>query len=108
VNDLTHLRPVERRILAMQAEGQSVEDIAARLRKSPRHVERMIEWTDVPRTGRPSRFARALEARILAMREEGHDHDEIGRRFRRSAANIRQIEALAFYRRALALLRGNG
>lgn len=105
--DITSLRPIERRILAMQDDGQTVIDIAGRLKKSPEHVERMIEWTEIPRSGEPYKFTEALEARVLALRADGHDHEEIGRRFNRSADNIRQIEALAHYRRAVELLRAD-
>lgn len=99
------LRPVERRILAMRDDGLAIEEIAGRLKRSPQHVERMIEWTSIPRTGEPYKFARALETRILEMRRQGIDHDEIGRRFKRSAENVRQVEALAHYRRAIDILR---
>lgn len=60
-----------------------------------------------PRSGEPYKFTEALEARVLALRADGHDHEEIGRRFNRSADNIRQIEALAHYRRAVELLRAD-
>lgn len=99
------LRPVERRILAMRANGLAIEEIAGRLKRSPQHVERMIQWTSIPRTGAPYKFARALEARILDLRSAGLDHEEIARRFKRSAGNVRQIEALAHYRRALDIMR---
>ena len=105
--DITSLRPIERRILAMQDDGHSVADIAGRFKRSPEHVQRMIEWTDIPRNGEPYKFTEALEARVAALRAEGHDHEEIGRRFNRSADNIRQIEALAHYRRAVELLRSD-
>lgn len=105
MSDITRLRPVERRILAMQDDGRTISDIAGRLKRSPEHVERMVGWTGIPRTDAPYRFTGALEARVLALRAAGVDHEEIGRRFKRSAVNIRQIEALAHYRRAVELLR---
>ena len=45
-----HLRPVERRILALRESGESTELIADRLRRSPQHVERIIAWTAIPRS----------------------------------------------------------
>jgi transcriptional regulator len=99
------LRPIERRILAMRDNGLAIDEIAGRLKRSPQHVERMIEWTSIPRSGEPYKFARALESRILDLRRAGVGHEEIGRRFKRSADNVRQIEALAHYRRALDILR---
>lgn len=100
-----HLRPIERRILHMSDSGLSSEEIAQRVRHSPEHVERMIGWTEIPRSRRPSKFTRALESRVLAMRDQGLGYEEIALKFRRSAGNIRQVEALAYYRRAVALLR---
>ena len=105
MTDTTLLRPIERRILSMRAEGLAVDEIAGRLKRSPAHIERMIRWTDTPRSGDPYKYSAALETRVLDLRREGLDHEEIGRRFKRGAANIRQIEALAHYRRALSLLR---
>ena len=106
VSETTHLRPLERRILAMHADGQSLEEIAGRIRKSPEQVERIIGWTDIPRSKRAPKYARALETRVLALRAEGMDHADIASRFRRSPENIRLIEALAHYRQAISLMRG--
>lgn len=89
----------------MRDSGLGSREIAQRVRRSAKHVERMIEWTEIPRSRRPSRFAQALESRVLALRDQGLDHDEIASKFGRSARNIRQVEALAYYRRAVALLR---
>jgi transcriptional regulator len=103
--DTTDLRPIERRILSMQRAGQGIDEIATMLKRSPQHIERMIRWIEIPRSGVPYKFSGALETRVLDLRRQGLDHAEIGRRFRRGADNIRQIEALAHYRRALALFR---
>ena len=105
MSDTTRLRPVERRILALQESGHSVDDIAGRFNRSPEHIERVIRWTEIPRQAEPYKFAQALETRVLALRDQGLDREEIGRRFKRSADNVRQIEALAHYRRAVSLLR---
>ena len=45
---MNQLRPIERRILAMRSRGVSVEEIAERLKRSPQHIERIIEWTEIP------------------------------------------------------------
>ena len=102
---MDRLRPLERRILTMRDSGVAITEIASRLGRSPQHVERIIDWTRIERTGEPYKFPRALEERVLALRAEGQDHEEIGRRFKRSAENILQVEALAHYRRALDLMR---
>lgn len=102
---LTQLRPMERRILTLQAEGVPVPEIARRFGRSPAHIERIIAWTHLPRSGNlrvsaPSAMAR----RVLHLRAAGESHDDIGRRFRRSGRFIRQVEGLALYTRALELL----
>lgn len=100
-----HLRPVERRVLALRDAGESSEQIARRLRRSPEHVDRIIGWTDIPRSGPPPRLAaRARERLVLALRGDGVDHGTIAERFGRSEGFIRRMEGLAHYRRALDLL----
>lgn len=102
---MERLRPIERRVLAMRDDGLATAEIADRIRRSPDHVERMIQWTDIPRSGPPPRTsARAMERRVLALRSLGLDHDEIAARFRRGPRFIRQVEGLAHYRRALEIL----
>ena len=100
-----HLRPLERCVLSMRDKGQSIEEIAGRLKRSPQHVERIIAWTELPRSGTASRTsARALENRVLALRQRGETYEDIGDRFRRSPGFIRRVEGLAHYRRAVELL----
>jgi hypothetical protein len=89
----------------MRDNGLGIDEIAQRLRRSPEHIERMIRWTGIPRSGDPYKYTAALESRVLDLRKAGLGHDEIGRRFKRGADNVRQIEALAHYRRALSLMR---
>ena len=99
------LRPLERRVLAMRDEGVNIDEIARRIDRSPGHVERVIVWTEIPRTGRPARRSpTALGRRVLALRAEGESHDEIGERFRRGPKYIRQVEGLAHYTQGLELL----
>ncbi len=100
-----HLRPIERRVLAMRDQGLNYEQIGARIRRSPEHVARIVQWTEIPRSGRPpTRTPRPIESRVLALRARGETHEQIGRRFRRSARFIRQVEGLAHFRLALDLL----
>lgn len=100
-----HLRPVERRILAMREQGQTPTEIAGRLKCSPEHVERMITWTDIPRSGASAKqFPRPLESRVLALRARGESHDEIASRFKKSPGFIRRVDGLAHYQMAVALL----
>ena len=100
-----HLRPIERRVLAMLDEGLDEVQIAERIRRSPEHVLRIIAWTEIPRRGvSPRRSPRPIESRVLALRAQGETHEQIARRFRRSTAFIRQVEGLAHYKLARTLL----
>lgn len=95
------LRPIERRVLAMVDDGVAVDDIAARLKRSPAYVRRMIRWARTPRTGPASRrLSDALERRVLALRRRGESHEEIGRRLGRSARSVRQVEGFAHFKQA--------
>jgi hypothetical protein len=89
----------------MRDRGMSLEEIAGRIKRTPAHVERIIAWTELPRTGPPSRrSSRALESRVLALRARGESYDQIGARFRRGADFIRRVEGLAHFRLAVDLL----
>jgi hypothetical protein len=100
-----HLRPVERRVLAMRDDGQSLEDIGTAFRRSSDHIGRIIEWTAIPRSGPPvNRKPRALENRVLSFRGDGASHSEIADRFNKSPEFIRRVEGLAHFRRAMELL----
>lgn len=100
-----NLRPLERRVLALREAGHEIDDIARRFKRSPEHVERILRWTEIPRSGPPPRLAnRAREERILAMRFAGEDHEDIAERFNRSPGFIRQVEGFAHYRRAMDIL----
>lgn len=106
-NDLTSLRPMERRILTMREEGVPIDEIADRMRKSPEFVERVITWTEIPRSGTErDPGLTPLESRVLALTADGEDHATIGRRFRKSERFIRQVEGLAHYRMGLELMSG--
>lgn len=105
MNQQAHLRPVERRVLAMREEGVHIEEIARRFDRSPAHMERVIVWTDIPRTGPRARTSPTARQRaVLRLRADGQSHDEIARRFKRSPKYIRQVEGLAHYTQGLDLL----
>ena len=100
----SNLRPVERRMLALRAEGIEVEEIARRFRRSPQHVERVLTWSKIPRVQEPDRpeGLRPIERRVLALRGQGLSYDEIGRRFNRGPDHIRRVERYAGFRTELA------
>lgn len=104
---LDSLRPLERRILTMREEGVSIDEIADRIRKSPDFVERVIDWTKIPRSGtsRPTGLS-PLETRVLALKAAGEDHETIAARFKKSDRFIRQVEGMAHYRQGLRLMSG--
>lgn len=91
----------------MRDEGQSLEEIGERIRRSPEFVSRIIDWTQIPRN-RPSADESfeltPMEKRVLQLREEGEDHQTIADRFKKSARFIRQVEGMAHYRKGLHIL----
>ena len=106
-NDRLHLRPLERRVLELHSGGMAVEEIATRFRKSPGFVQRVLDWTSIPRNGSSRDYdLRPLERRILAMRANGASHDEIASRFRKTVRFIRQVEGLAHFKESQRLLSG--
>ncbi len=46
------LRPIERRVLALKASGQTTAEIARRFKRGEDHIERIIGWTKIPRSPR--------------------------------------------------------
>ena len=102
---MENLRPMERRIIAMRDGGVPSDEIAKRFGKSAAQIERIFQWTAIPRSGPPrQRSPRAIERRVLTLRAAGETHAEVGARFRRSARFIQQVEGLAHYRLGLNLL----
>lgn len=100
-----HLRPVERRVIAMRDEGVHIAEIARRIDRSPAHVERVIAWTDIPRSGPPAkRSPTAIEQRVMQMRADGASYAEIAERFKRSPKYIKQVEGLGHYTLGVDLL----
>jgi len=88
----------------MRRDGITVEEIARRLKRSPQHIERIIVWTEIPRSDLPKRQDRPFEQRVLKLRADGESHERIAERFRRSPGFIRRVEGLAHYSKAIRLL----
>jgi transcriptional regulator len=102
---IEYLRPIERRVLDMQQEGVGVDEIASRIKKSPQFVERMIDWTEIPRNGNTSdRHLTPMQQRVLDLRAAGETREEIASRFKKGEAYIRQVEGLAHFKESQRLL----
>ncbi len=103
------LRPIERRVLALRAAGHDTVEIGRMFRRSPEHIDRIIEFTELPGRsgGGPDDAAalRPLERCVLRWRRQGAGHDEIAAKFRRSPRHIRQVEGLALFKKSRELLR---
>jgi len=99
-----HLRPIERRVLALRAQGLDMEEIGRRFRKSADQIERIILWTLIPRRRLPIHQGMTpKERRVLALRANGHGYEDIAMRFRRSPEHIRRVESWAQLRLELGL-----
>ena len=102
MGDHEFLRPIERCVLRLVADGVDHIEIARRFRRRPEFVDRVIRYAGMPRTSvQPAGYAlRPVERRILKWRASGAAHADIGRRFHRSAGHIQRIEQLATYKLA--------
>lgn len=102
MGDHESLRPVERCVLRLVADGVDHIEIARRFRRQPAFVDRVIAFAEMHRTGLETGGGalRPVERRILKWRASGAAHADIGRRFHRSAGHIRRIEEMANYKLA--------
>jgi hypothetical protein len=101
VND-GRLRPIERRMRRLTAEGVPAVEIGRRFCRSPEFVQRVLEMSELDRTPASPDASplRPLERRILRWREDGADSAQIASRFRRSPEFVERVEGLAHYKLA--------
>ena len=94
------MRPLTRTVTKLDRDGMPIGEIAWRLRRSPGHIARVLEWSRLHRSAAaPVRVAdpvlRPIERRVLRARSEGVDRAETAARFRRSPQHIANIERYA-------------
>ena len=101
IDDQTGLRPIERVIIRLQADGQTVPEIASRIGKRPGTVERILAMIELredsgtrPSSGSDSGL-RPLERVVLRMLADGLSYGEVANRVGRSGAQVRRIEGYA-------------
>jgi transcriptional regulator len=99
--DARDLRPIERRVLTLQAAGYTTPEIARRFRRGPRFIEQVADLARLDdRHAGDGRgpLLRPIERRVLELRDRGMSLEELSRRFRRSTGHIALIERLARYK----------
>lgn len=94
------LRPLERRVLRLAADGVDDGEIGRRFRRSPEWAGRVRSLAAMPRGGRQLQgdVLRPLERRVLRWRAAGADVDALSPMFRRTPDFLRQVESLAHYK----------
>lgn len=100
MDDLAHLRPLERRMTRLAAAGVGPREIGRRFHRSGTHIERVLALAGLPgrRPQHRPTGLRPLERRLLRWRSQGVPIGELAQRFRRGPASIEQILALADYK----------
>jgi hypothetical protein len=91
----------------LAAEGLGSVEIGARFKRSPEHVNRILELASLPdRRSRDLRGElRPVERRLLRARADGITPEVLGVRFSRSPGHIRRVLALADQKLAGGLAR---
>ena len=96
------LRPIERRIRRLSAEGMPTDEIARRFRKRPDTIERVRQMSELRERGGTTSLRgdvlSPIERRVLRWRADGVGHVDIASKFHRSEPFIQQVERLARYR----------
>jgi DNA-binding CsgD family transcriptional regulator len=94
VDDLAHLRPLERRVTRLATEGVVPDEIGRRFNRSGEFIERVLEFASLPgrqHVPRPPHSLRPLERCLLRWRAQGASADELADRFRRGPGYIERV-----------------
>ena len=96
----SHLRPLERRVARLAAEGVVPDEIGRRFNRSGDFIERVLVLASLPgrRPPEPPRGLRPLERRLVRWREEGASPMELADRFCRGPGHIERVLALVDYK----------
>jgi DNA-binding CsgD family transcriptional regulator len=98
--DHKDLRPIERVIIRLSADGHPSSEISRRVGKKPGTVVRILQMVEMKdghtaATATEPQALRPLERVIIKLRARGESYGEIGNRLARSGAQIRRIEDMA-------------
>jgi hypothetical protein len=98
--DTSRLRPLERCVLRLDAQGMSDDEIGRRIHRSADSVRRIRMLAGIPRASTPHAATplRPLERCILRWRERGEGYTDVAARFHRSPAFVEFVEDLAEYK----------
>ena len=100
MDEFAGLRPLERRVSKLAADGVVPAEIGRRFNRSEDFVVRVLELASVPGRSAPDSTGglRPLERRLLRWREEGVSAPELADRFHRGPDYIERVLALADYK----------
>ena len=96
-----HLRPFERTVLRLADSGMSSTEIAWRFRRSPGHIDRVIDLSRLPRPATETRASdtlRPVERCVLRARNDGVGTAEIAARLRRTPGHVDRVERYASFK----------
>lgn len=106
----SHLRPFERAVLRLSDAGMPSGEIAWRFRRSPGHIDRVLDLSRMPdralapAPSSPSTL-RPVERQVRRARLDGVDLAEIAARMRRSPSHVDRVDQYASYKLAQAAAR---